>query len=114
MNRGSDTRLRRLEHNAPDTKWKRIASRIDDPKQGISQTDVYQMMAYAQLYRAPRLTLLYPHHPGLGKQEDVHARHWITGHATVLETASIDLSRSDDMLARLRRLLLTEEAVAAA
>jgi 5-methylcytosine-specific restriction endonuclease McrBC regulatory subunit McrC len=39
-----------------DTKWKRISSRIDDPKQGVSQSDVYQMMAYAQLYSAPRLT----------------------------------------------------------
>ncbi|MGR3370470.1 MAG: 5-methylcytosine restriction system specificity protein McrC [Sagittula sp.] len=38
-----------------DTKWKRISSRIDDPKQGVSQADVYQMMAYAQLYLAPRL-----------------------------------------------------------
>ena len=49
-----------------DTKWKRISARIDDPKQGVSQADVYQMMAYAQLYAAPRLTLLYPHHAGLG------------------------------------------------
>jgi 5-methylcytosine-specific restriction enzyme subunit McrC len=94
-----------------DTKWKRISSRIDDPKQGVSQADVYQMMAYAQLYCAPRLTLLYPHHAGLGASDDVHARHRITGHATILETASIDVSNSVDVLARLRRLLLTEEPV---
>ena len=97
-----------------DTKWKRIASRIDDPKQGVSQADVYQMMAYAQLYRAPRLTLLYPHHPGLGLQEGIHARHQITGHPTVLETASIDMSLTADMLLRLRRLLLTEKAIVGA
>jgi len=93
-----------------DTKWKRISSRIDDPKQGVSQADVYQMMAYAQLYRAPRLTLLYPHHPGLGPEDLVHARHRITGHETILETASIDVSKSSDVLMRLRRLLLVEEA----
>jgi len=92
-----------------DTKWKRIASRIDDPKQGVSQADVYQMMAYAQLYHAPRLTLLYPHHPGLGPEGVVHARHRITGHATILETASIDVSNSTNMLTRLRRLFLSEE-----
>ena len=92
-----------------DTKWKRISSRIDDPKQGVSQADVYQMMAYAQLYRAPRLTLLYPHHLGLGAEEAVHARHRLTGHATILETASIDVSNSANMLTRLRRLLLSEE-----
>lgn len=36
---------------------KRIASRIDDTKQGVSQADVYQMMADGHLNHAPRLTL---------------------------------------------------------
>jgi 5-methylcytosine-specific restriction enzyme subunit McrC len=94
-----------------DTKWKRISSRIDDPKQGVSQSDVYQMMAYAQLYHAPRLTLLYPHHPGLGSGELVHARHRITGHETILETASIDVTNGDNVLDRIRRLLLVDEPV---
>jgi len=88
-----------------DTKWKRISSRIDDPKQGVSQGDVYQMMAYAQLYRAPRLTLLYPHHPGLGSEDLVHARHRITGLETVLETASIDVAIRNNVLDKIRRLL---------
>lgn len=91
-----------------DTKWKRITSRIDDPKQGVSQGDIYQMMAYAQLYRAPRLTLLYPHHPGLSDQEDIHARHRITGHDTILETASIDVANGSKMLDRIRRMLLDQ------
>ena len=95
-----------------DTKWKRISSRIDDPKQGVSQSDVYQMMAYAQLYQAPRLTLLYPHHPGLGVNELVHARHRITGHETVLETASIDVANGGNIIDRLRSLLLGDEALA--
>ncbi len=94
-----------------DTKWKRISSRIDDPKQGVSQGDVYQMMAYAQLYRAPRLTLLYPHHPGLGCTDIVHARHRITGHETILETASIDVANGENILDRLRNLLLVDESV---
>ena len=95
-----------------DTKWKRISSRIDDPKQGVSQADVYQMMAYAQLYDAPRLTLLYPHHPGLGGEDKVHGRYSITGHGTVLETATIDVANSTNMLGRLRRLILSEEPMA--
>lgn len=94
-----------------DTKWKRISSRIDDPKQGVSQADVYQMMAYAQLYHAPRLTLLYPHHPGLGSEEFIHARHRITGHETILETASIDLGNGEKILERLRQLLVINEAL---
>lgn len=96
-----------------DTKWKRISSRIDDPKLGVAQSDIYQMMAYAQLYHAPRLTLLYPHHSGLGRNENVHGRHRITGHATILETATIDVSNSADILLRLRRLLLADELISA-
>lgn len=91
-----------------DTKWKRISSRIDDPKQGVSQSDIYQMMAYAQLYRAPRLTLLYPHHPGLGDDDFIHARSRITGHNNILETASIDVADGKNMLERIRRLLSAE------
>lgn len=91
-----------------DTKWKRISARIDDPKQGVTQADVYQMMAYAQLYGAPRLTLLYPHHLGLGAEDAVHACHRITGHATILETASIDVGSSADILTRFRSLLIGE------
>lgn len=48
-----------------DTKWKRITPRIDDPKQGISQADVYQLMAYGRLYDCPKAMLLYPHHGDL-------------------------------------------------
>lgn len=88
-----------------DTKWKRISSRIDDPKQGVSQGDVYQMMAYGHLYRSPRLTLLYPHHAGLGDGEAIHARHRITGHDMVLETASIDVANGSMMLDRLKVIL---------
>lgn len=94
-----------------DTKWKRIATRIDDPKQGVSQADVYQMMAYAQLYGAPRLTLLYPHHPGLGRREGVHSRHNITGYETILEIASIDVAGAHNILPRVRYLLMTKGPV---
>lgn len=94
-----------------DTKWKRISSQINDPKQGVSQADVYQMMAYAQIYRAPRLTLLYPHHQRLGSKELVHARHRITGGDNILETASIDVANGDKMLDRLRNLIITDEVL---
>lgn len=88
-----------------DTKWKRIASRIDDPKQGVSQADVYQMMAYAQLYQAPRLTLLYPHHHALGTDQAIQARHRITGHETTLEMATVHLVSISETLAALKELV---------
>lgn len=48
-----------------DTKWKRMTPRIEDPKQGVSQADVYQLMAYGRLYDCPNVMLLYPHHADL-------------------------------------------------
>ena len=50
-----------------DTKWKCLRDVDDDNKRGISQADVYQLMAYAQLYSCNRLLLLYPHHRGLAE-----------------------------------------------
>lgn len=85
-----------------DTKWKRISARIDDPKLGVSQGDVYQMMAYAHLYKSPKLTLLYPHHDGLGANEGVQAQFRITGQETVVETGSVDVANGKDLAARLR------------
>lgn len=51
-----------------DTKWKRITPHIDDPKQGVSQADVYQLMAYGKLYDCPKVMLLYPHHGDLSPE----------------------------------------------
>lgn len=54
-----------------DTKWKKLASDPFDRKRGVKQADVYQLMAYARLYRCDRLMLLYPSVPGTARQ----ARH---------------------------------------
>ncbi len=88
-----------------DTKWKRISSRIDDPKQGVSQADVYQMMAYAHHYKAPKLTLLYPHYRGLGGTEGVQSRFRITGQETFLEIATVDVALMEDIVLRLREII---------
>jgi 5-methylcytosine-specific restriction enzyme subunit McrC len=84
-----------------DTKWKRIASRIDDAKQGVSQGDVYQMMAYGQLYDSDRLVLLYPHHSELSSSEGVQASHRVGGGAQTLHVATIDIARSGPLGTRL-------------
>ena len=43
-----------------DTKWKLIGRNPEDKKRGVSQSDVYQMMAYARLYQCRDVMLLYP------------------------------------------------------
>lgn len=92
-----------------DTKWKRISSRIDDRKQGISQADVYQMFVYARLYQCPRLTLLFPHHNKLGGRDGLQATHQITDHQHWLETATVDVSY-DNIDTVLRRLVAGKPA----
>ncbi|MGD9918265.1 MAG: McrC family protein [Paenirhodobacter sp.] len=76
-----------------DTKWKRMTPRIDDPKQGVSQADVYQLMAYSQLYHCPNVMLLYPHHGEL-PAEPVHAGYAIAaqGAAETLRIATLDVT----------------------
>jgi 5-methylcytosine-specific restriction endonuclease McrBC regulatory subunit McrC len=36
-----------------------------DAKQGVSQADVYHLMAYGRLYDCPKVMLLYPHNEDL-------------------------------------------------
>ena len=95
-----------------DTKWKRMA-RPDrdpdgDPKCGMAQGDVYQVMAYAGLYEVPQLTLLYPHHAGLGEADGVKARFGINPGRAQLTVASIDLTDPGTIKERLRRLVIDQ------
>lgn len=73
-----------------DTKWKRLSIDAGDRKRGINQADVYQMMAYARLYRCNRLMLLYPTVPG-GSAGMVR-RFGIDGGMEALMIGQIDLS----------------------
>lgn len=51
-----------------DTKWKALSANPLDRKQGLLQSDVYQMMAYARAYGCRNLMLLYPALPGAGSR----------------------------------------------
>src|SRR6185312_12139452 len=90
-----------------DTKWKRLKGAIDDPKRGVGQADIYQMMAYAQVYRCSRVMLLFPHHNELGGEEGALSVHDIRGtDGSRLTVASISLSDLGDIADRLRALVL--------
>jgi 5-methylcytosine-specific restriction enzyme subunit McrC len=93
-----------------DTKWKRITGRIDDPKRGVSQADVYQMMAYGRLYQCGKLTLLYPHHRETGCEEGLIGNYAVNSSSDRLELFSIDLSHSDRLKARLAAACLPRGA----
>lgn len=98
-----------------DTKWKRLTVTGSDPKRGVSQADVYQLMAYARLYDSARLMLLYRHHPDL-EGEGALARHRlnVAGADERLTIASIDVA-ADGLatMASLKALVLGEAMVTA-
>lgn len=73
-----------------DTKWKLIGRNPEDKKRGVSQSDVYQMMAYARLYRCREVMLLYPHHGGLGTKA-LDASYRILEGNEKLRISSVDL-----------------------
>lgn len=85
-----------------DTKWKLISPR--EPEWGIKQADVYQMMAYGQLYHCPMVTLLYPHRADLGSQEGYLGTYRVVGTAQNIQVASVDVARGDNLLLRLRSI----------
>ena len=83
-----------------DTKWKRLKGVIDNPKRGVGQGDVYQMMAYANVYRCNRLMLLYPHHNEIGaREEGVLSSYLIKGTEDAqLSVASLMMSNPNLMM----------------
>ena len=83
-----------------DTKWKAIGTDPEDEKHGISQADVYQMMAYGQLYGSPDLILLYPHHAKLGKAPVIHGYkvNPVNGSNRSLRVATVLLAPDSDMV----------------
>jgi len=88
-----------------DTKWKRLADRAGNPKMDVAQADVYQMMAYAQLYRCERLVLLYPHHGGLASPLPIHHRVAAPDGPVRLTIATVDLASHHSARAGLTSLL---------
>ena len=103
-----DIIVRNSQGNAPiavvDTKWKRLSPAIEDDKHGVSQADVYQMMAYGRLYRCNNLLLLYPHHAGLG-EERFAADYTVHSSSDRLHLRSVDVTRDEaNILADLAQL----------
>lgn len=88
IKRGADTVM------VVDTKWKRIGRDPGDAKRGVSQGDVYQMMAYARLYRCRDVILLYPHHSGLGARALDAAYRMLVGEER-LRVTSVDLTAKE-------------------
>lgn len=75
-----------------DTKWKPLVN-------GIAQSDVYQMMAYARLYCCDRLILLYPAASHSGDQATLPPR-GLAGGTERLEIAAVPIEQNVQTVAR--------------
>ena len=91
------------DHVVVDTKWK-VLNKEDDRLLGVSQADVYQMLAYSQAYDATRLVLLYPWHEKLG-EPGIHRRWTVSGTDIPFEIASVDVRKSADVPRALAEIL---------
>lgn len=51
-----------------DTKWKRLLTDAEDRKNGVRQSDLYQLYAYANRYQCQNCVLLYPDVDGVSNK----------------------------------------------
>lgn len=92
-----------------DTKWKKLGDPLER-KHGVSQNDVYQMMAYARLYRCERLMLLYPAAPGQGS--GVRKHFGLAAGRERLGVAALDLADPSGVATALAEMVAGELGVA--
>ena len=84
-----------------DTKWKRLKG---ESTLGVDESDVYQMMAYAQAYESHRTALVYPWHRDIGGSPGL-AKGWkICGTERTLEVATVDVGRPQTVIDQLRNI----------
>ena len=85
-----------------DTKWKEL--KADEATLGVSQADVYQMLAYARAYDARRLVLVYPWHRGLPSEGTL--RRWkVPRSDTAFEIAVVDVGEPRNLTRTLREVV---------
>ena len=77
-----------------DTKWKRLEEPHNITTK-VDQVDVYQMMAYGELYDCPEVILLYPHSRELGDtpiKEKFYVKEYRANKS--IHIATIDVTKS--------------------
>ena len=88
-----------------DTKWKAISEPFEG-KGGVSQADVYQLMAYARIYECDHLMLLYPTVPGSAGGE--RKSFGMTGGKERLRISQVDIATSRESVERALGRLFAE------
>lgn len=87
-----------------DTKWKEL--KPNERNFGVTQGDVYQMLAYANAYDAERLVLLYPWHARLGEAAKGVLHRWtVAGKPTPFHIATVDIGHPPGVAGALRQII---------
>lgn len=94
-----------------DTKWKELLA--SEAKEGVAQSDLYQMYAYASCYDCSDVVLLYPHHKSLGSPAGVRTSYLLNpwadndgGYARRVRIATLDLADLKTVPEQLERILM--------
>lgn len=95
-----------------DTKWKELVA--GEARDGVAQSDLYQMYAYASCYNCADVVLLYPHHESLGPTAGVRASYLLNpwssegseDAARRVRVATIDLADLKTVPTQLAKILL--------
>lgn len=88
-----------------DTKWKRLDPSPGGSPWGISNSDVYQMLAYGEVYDAERVILLYPNKPETGHSPGLIDRFWSPKGERIVDVATVELTGNKAVQAQLSNLL---------
>ncbi|CPH57209.1 McrBC 5-methylcytosine restriction system component-like [Burkholderia pseudomallei] len=98
-----------------DTKWKELSS--DEAREGVAQSDLYQMYAYSSCYMCSDVVLLYPHHQLLGAVAGIRRTYSLNpwagnpdaGEVRRVRVATIDLADLTTVPEQLERIVLRVE-----
>lgn len=96
-----------------DAKWKKLKARRGKLVHGITHADVYQMMAYREIYACTTVMLLYPHWNDLSL-EQAPCTYSIAAQESEekMIVATFDITQSDDIQKdALRKLFCCEEVM---
>lgn len=87
-----------------DTKWKHLKQTEKGAPFGISNSDIYQMMAYAEVYKAVEVVLVYPHTPGVAAEPGVLKRYRTVSTDRQISMATLCLSEISTVDAQLQNI----------
>lgn len=89
-----------------DTKWKVLKGSRPDVSSQIQSGDIYQMLAYASVYDADRVILLYPHSYNLDQAAGVVEQFQSHDGSHRIDIATVDLSDLSTVRAQMTSMIV--------